>query len=194
MGKVNDCRKRTILIEAGKRVFWKYGIKRVTVEEICKEAGVSKMTFYRCFENKIELAKNVYTSVVNHATEKAHDLIYSDISPAEKMKGIIEIKLEGVENISRDFIMDLFNSQDTELQKFFEKTNRKSYEEIIKSFHYAQEKGWFRKNLKPELLFYISEKIGPLLADEYLLKLYGSPQNLIMEVTNLFTYGIAPVE
>jgi AcrR family transcriptional regulator len=194
MGKENNCRKRIILMEAGRKIFWKYGIKRVTVGEICKEAGVSKMTFYRCFGNKIELAKNVYTSVVNNATEKVLDLIYSDISTAEKMKGIIEIKLEGVENISRDFITDFHNSQDTELQRFFEETNRKSYEKIIKSFHYAQEKGWFRNNFKPEFLFYFAEKIGPLIADEYLLKLFGSPQNLIMEITNLFTYGIAPEE
>ena len=45
------------IIATSKELFWKFGIKRVTVEEICSQAHVSKMTFYKFFPNKIELAK-----------------------------------------------------------------------------------------------------------------------------------------
>ena len=45
--------------KSAKTLFWKYGMARVTVEEICREAGVSKMTFYRNFKNKNEVAKQV---------------------------------------------------------------------------------------------------------------------------------------
>ena len=43
------------IFKTAKDLFWKYGIKRVSIEEICKEAKVSKMTFYKFFPNKIEL-------------------------------------------------------------------------------------------------------------------------------------------
>ena len=46
--KYQDIKKK------GKELFWKYGTKRVTVEEICREAGVSKMTYYKFFKNKNE--------------------------------------------------------------------------------------------------------------------------------------------
>ncbi len=49
----------TKLTEAGRSLFWKFGFTKVTVEEICQSAGVSKMTFYRYFENKTELAKRI---------------------------------------------------------------------------------------------------------------------------------------
>jgi AcrR family transcriptional regulator len=41
------------ILAAGRDLFWKHGFKRVTIEEVCREAGASKMTFYKFFENKI---------------------------------------------------------------------------------------------------------------------------------------------
>jgi len=44
--------KREQILTTGKELFWKFGFKRVTIEEICKEAGVSKMTYYKFFTTK----------------------------------------------------------------------------------------------------------------------------------------------
>ena len=69
MIKSNIILKRTKSVNAilknGKDLFWKYGIRKVTVEDICKEAGVSKMTFYRSFENKYEVAKIILIELAN---------------------------------------------------------------------------------------------------------------------------------
>lgn len=46
--------KQQFILSAGKELFWKHGVKRVTVEEICVQASVSKMTFYKFFMNKRE--------------------------------------------------------------------------------------------------------------------------------------------
>ena len=102
------------------------------------------------------------------------------------------MKLEGVDNISQEFLIDFYSSPDTELKIFVEETTRSSWDEIIKGFRFAQEKGWFRKDFKPEFLFYISQRISPMVNDENLLKLYDNPQDLIIEFTNFFTYGISP--
>ena len=48
--------------QTAETLFKLYGIKRVTVEEICKKANVSKMTFYKYFRNKIELVKHIFNS------------------------------------------------------------------------------------------------------------------------------------
>ena len=66
-----------------------------------------------------------------------------------------------------------------------------AWKEVIDGFRYAQEMGWFRKDFKPEFLFYLSQKLIPMATDEELLKLYDKPQDLIMEFANFFTYGIS---
>jgi AcrR family transcriptional regulator len=184
--------KRKRLLETGKQLFWKFGFRRVSIDEICKEADVSKMTFYRCFENKTDLAKTIYTDLVNDGIAKFNEIIYADISPSEKLQRILLMKMEYTVDISCEFLMDFYNSPDTELQIFVEKTTRNSWDQILKGFRYAQEMGWFRKDFKPEFLLYISQKMSSMTTDENLLKFYDSPNQLIMEFANFFTYGISP--
>jgi AcrR family transcriptional regulator len=192
MDTERDTIKRTQLIETGKRLFWKYGFRRVSVEEICREADVSKMTFYRYFENKTELAKTIFSSEVRKGIEKFNSVMEADIPPPDKLKAIITLKAEGTHDISREFLMDFYRSNDTGLKDFVEKTTAEAWKEIIEGFRMAQEKGWFRKDFKPEFMMFVTEHLIPLLTDEKLLELYDSPGDLLIEAVNFFTYGIAP--
>jgi AcrR family transcriptional regulator len=184
--------KREALLNTGRRLFWKYGFRRVTVNEICKEADVSKMTFYRCFENKTDLAKTIFDKEVKNGIDKFNEIIKSDISASEKMKNIIQMKMEGTNDISSEFLMDFYRSSDTGLKEYVEEVTRNSWKEIIEGFRYAQQRGWFRKDFKPEFLFHISQKLVSVWTDVEMLKLYNSPQDLILEFANFFAYGISP--
>jgi AcrR family transcriptional regulator len=53
-------KKYESILITGHDLFWKFGFKRVTIDEICKKAEVSKMTFYKYFTDKIDLAKKVF--------------------------------------------------------------------------------------------------------------------------------------
>ena len=189
-----DSPKCKVLIETGRKLFWKYGFKRVSIDEICREADVSKMTFYRCFENKTELAKTIYLQEINEGVEKFDAILEAETSATEKLRQILLLKLEGTNEVSREFITDFYASSETGLKEFIEETTRTTWTGLISSFRKAQEKGLFRKDFKPEFLLYLAQYITPMMTDENLLKLYGSPQDLIMEVANFFTYGISPHE
>ena len=51
--------KRKKILDTAHELFWKHGLKRVSIEEICAVAGVSKMTFYKHFANKTALVKYI---------------------------------------------------------------------------------------------------------------------------------------
>jgi AcrR family transcriptional regulator len=67
MGEQAESTKYEDILNTGKTLFWKHGVRRVTIEEICREADVSKMTFYRFFPNKIELAKTLLKKMADDA-------------------------------------------------------------------------------------------------------------------------------
>jgi AcrR family transcriptional regulator len=180
------------LLEAGRKLFWKYGFKRVSIDEICREAGVSRMTFYRFFENKTDLAKTIFANVVADGVIAFSEILNSDALPAEKLKMIISMKAEGTNDISAEFMTDFYKNTDTELPEFIEKVTREAWNEVITGFRRAQEEGWLRKDFKPEFIFLVSQKLTDLITDKELLKLYNNQQELIMEFANFFTYGIAP--
>ena len=49
--------KQEQIIEAARRLFHQFGFKKVSMDEIAKEAGVTKRTIYMYFESKEELLK-----------------------------------------------------------------------------------------------------------------------------------------
>ena len=67
--------KKNQILHTSKELFWKFGFKRVTIEEICKEAGVSKMTFYKFFPNKLELAKTILDKIFDENIKNADWII-----------------------------------------------------------------------------------------------------------------------
>jgi AcrR family transcriptional regulator len=180
-----------ILITA-RDLFWKHGFRRVSVDELCKKAGVSKMTFYRYFPNKIELAKTMFISIVRDGQVKFRNIMQEDIPVKEKIKRIIEFKTEATNEISREFMEDFYMGSEPELKAFVDKTTSEVWNSLIHDYKTAQKQGIFRDDFKPEFLVQISFKFVEFLNDEKLTGLYETPQEFILELTNLITYGISP--
>lgn len=175
-------------------MFWKYGFKRVTIDEICREAKVSKMTFYRFYANKLELAKAVFDMVIDKAINDFHRIIEDNIPAAEKMKRMLMMKLEGTNDISKEFMMDFYSNPELEISTYIQKRVSEVWITIIDDYKKGQQDGWFRKDFKPEMMLIMSQKLMELINDPNVLKLYNNPQELVMEIANFFTYGITPHE
>lgn len=187
--------KQQSILDAARALFWKHGFRRVTVEEVCREARVSKMTFYRHFKNKIDLAKEVYNMVVTHETERFRHIMTDETTTTrQKMEAILLMRLEGTHEISKEFLNDFYRSSELELSAFVEEVSARAWEEIVKDFKAAQAKGWLRRDFNPEAFLQMSYKMLELVTDDRMLKMYGSPQDLVMELSRLFTYGIVPYE
>lgn len=39
------------LLESTRKLIWKQGVNKTSVDQICQDSGLSKMTFYRAYEN-----------------------------------------------------------------------------------------------------------------------------------------------
>jgi AcrR family transcriptional regulator len=185
-------KKQAAVLVAGKQLFWKFGFKKVTVEEICKTAGISKMTFYKFYPDKLTLAKSIYSAEVQNGMIKFKEVMQSDKSAAEKMEMIMKLKSEATENISKEFLMDFYGDEETGLKQFITATTNNYIEQIIEEFKNAQARGDFRQDFKPEFVMYISQRIVDSINDPYLLELCGNPQEVILQLARLFTFGIAP--
>jgi len=184
--------KRKQLIQTAKDLFLKYGIKRVTVEEICKEANVSKMTFYKHFKNKNELVKTWIIEMSDEAMEKYRDLMDSDLTFQEKVRETIHMKLEGTNGMSQEFFSDYIPHADPEIHNFLHQRMHKMIGQIINDYAEAQKRGEIREDIKIEFILWYWNKIFDLMEDEALQQMYDNPQDLIMEMVNFFFYGIMP--
>ena len=191
MESISDQKLKEILIVA-KELFWKYGFKRVTIEEVCREANVSKMTFYKHFKNKMELIKYLLNHIYDKAIKQYRNIMDSDIPFYEKVKKTLDLKMEQSKNISNEFMNDYIRHADPEMVKFLNQKMDENLQMIVNDYIQAQKKGDIRKDIKPEFILYILNHLQEIVKDEQLEKIYDNPQDIIMEFTNFFFYGILP--
>jgi AcrR family transcriptional regulator len=189
---VSQRSKQKQIIETARALFWKYGMNRVSVEEICREAGISKMTFYNYYKNKDDLAIAILDVIQEEAMQKYQTIMNQKIPFVEKVKLSIQLKMEGTEALSSEFFSDLHKNAAPEVTAHFQKMYQENIQVVLNDYLKAQKRGDIRKDIKPEFILYFLNHIVDMAKDDQLLSLYDSPQDMIMELLNFFFYGILP--
>lgn len=91
MRKQTDTREK--LLCTAMSLIWQSNYTSVGVNEICKQAGVTKGSFYHYFETKADL----YYAAVMHAWENTKQeleaLFTSGLDPLERLEGLLDIIL-----------------------------------------------------------------------------------------------------
>lgn len=180
------------LLRASKTLFWKYGIKRVTVEEICDKAGLSKMSFYRSYKNKNAIAEALIEQVFNNSIRRYNQIMESDADFRIKVGSLVKLKYEDVKGISEEFINDIYKKDSSTLSQKLENYRQQSLAQVRQDFIKAQKNGEIRKDLNIDFMMYMLNDMNIKLFDKELLKIYKTEEALIMELTNFFFYGILP--
>lgn len=184
-------KKQNDIFEAGKRLFYKYGIKKVTIEEICEEANASKMTFYKYFPNKVELAKTVIDDYYSSALERYENMMQSDIPVEEKVRKTFELKLENAAKLDIEFVADLYKYPDKTIQEHLEAWRQKNLNTTEKWFIEMRQNGQIMKELTfPAFLLY-ANAIQDFAFNDETMKLFGTTRELARIITRLFMHGIA---
>lgn len=190
MYKDKTSKKYQDIMKAGRHMFWKHGIKRVTVEDICQKANISRMTFYKFFNNKTDLAEKVLDRFYHDALKDFNQLITSDISFEEKMSGLVNFKLIMAKDMSMEIVNDIYNSDIPELREWFARSKEKSWVLFREFIEEGKKSGHIREGLKIEFLLYLVDQIIVMMNNKELTSLYGSTGELTEEVMHFFFYGI----
>lgn len=182
------------ILATAKTLFWKYGVKRVSVEEISKEASVSKMTFYRHFKNKNELALQIMLNIFDKGLTDYRNVMSQNIPFVEKIEQILLLKFENTQDVSEEFIKDIYVNGDIATQKMIVQYSETMLLEFKNDLANAQKKGWIRKDMKIDFIMKMRDQITGLLNDDSFLAMYKTPQEAIMEVTRFFFYGMMNIK
>lgn len=186
-------KKYNQILQTARRLFWKYGLKRVSVEEICHEAGVSKMTFYKHFANKTALARLILDDFFNQAIHDYRKAMDSDKPLADRIRNAVELKLNNTAGISQELINELFKSGDPEIMEFIREWTGRTIALVMEDFKTWQARGEIRSDIKPEFILYMLSKLADVTADVNLTRLYADPADMIRELANFLFYGIVQI-
>lgn len=181
---VQGSKKQQQLVDTAEGLFLKHGVRRVSVEEICQKAGVSRMTFYRYFANKMDLMQHIWDQWVEDAYRQLEHIENMSVPFPEKLRLMQEYKLAMTAKMSTDFIEEL-------LQMDFYVTTANVWKQRVMQFLTdAQKRGDIRPEVRPEFMLAIIDKLAELVNDESLKSLYADYVELTREIWNFFYYGL----
>ncbi len=183
--------KQRQILNTAEDLFQRCGIKRVSIEEICTTAKVSKMTFYKYFKNKVELVRFLWGRWFEENNAKIAEVRAMKISFTDKLALFLKLKEENTQKISYQFALDYLNGV-PELEEFFREQYTQSINQFMDFLREAQQKGDVRPDMKIEFFLAVIEAMKGLMQNKTLVNLYPQYQDFIMEVNNFLFYGLLP--
>lgn len=173
--------KHKRLLEVSRELFFKYGVKRVTVEEICEKADVSKMTFYKYFTDKMQLAISIRDELLEQGFSKYEEINGLDISYPEKIDLITQWRIDFFSKMTPEFIEEMLDIEDTV---------KKMKVLYLRNINDAQEKGEIRKEISPELIWLVTEKLNELVKDGSWKEIFTDYKNFQKQLRTMYFYGL----
>ena len=183
-------KKHEQILQTSTYLFSRYGIRRISIEEICRTAGVSKMTFYKYFSNKDALIRFILDKLTRTHLDNFQRLMTSDIPFFEKVEKTIQIKLEQSDGLSQEFIDDVLQNTNEEIQRFMQEKLNLGLQMAKDYYSEAQRQGEIRDGVKIEFILYMLKQMREMVGDKRLSAFYSSPRELTAELMNFFFYGI----
>jgi len=179
------------LLETAKTLFYKYGFKRVTVEEICTTAEVSKVTFYKNFKNKDELFAFIVTEMYQEGMHQYTKIMNSNITFKEKIEKFIDMKKYYAEAMSVEMMRDMYSHASPEVRDVMNELFAQSMEMNRQFFLKARKEGDLRHDANIDFIMFFINKMMDWMDNDDLLNLFDTPKDMAVEMVNFLFYGMA---
>ena len=139
--------KDNILIQA-EAFFMKYGFRNVTMDDLCKEMGISKKTLYQYFQTKDALVESCILWYMEKEADKVQQIRKKATDPVDAFYRISKRALESLKEVSPFVIFDLQKNHPEIWKKFVNHDFEWQYNMLVFNFQSGIEQGFYRAEIK----------------------------------------------
>lgn len=142
----NDVPTKKLILQTATRLFLENGFQEVSIDDIAKEAGLTKATVYYYFDAKAELFKEVMVTLMEKVKEQIDLFLSSGKSLYDRLFDVAVAHLQAtmaidLEGFMRESKTSLSNEQIHEIKI----AEEKMFLSIEEAFHDAMIRGEIRK-------------------------------------------------
>lgn len=183
------------ILKTAIELFFKYGIKRITMDDVAKELGMSKKTIYQYYKDKDAIIDNMCLCEIKHHEIEFNKISLQALNPIHEVALISENMTEMLKHINPLFFLDLQKFHPNAYKRFQEFKQDFAYKNIVQNLIKGKEAGVYRADLDNDFVaqyriaqidmlmfgnYYSFEKISFIKSHEMLL--------------DMFVYGICTVK
>ena len=173
-------------------LFYQQGWKLTSIAEICRVAGVSRVTFYKYFPTKQDLVKSIFEEQKNNMRQEFDRLLATKADLATVIQQILTMQQESMATLySAAVLHDLNHDKDETLQDFFRQMVQEKYHYMHYFFSTLQKRKSIRNDFPVILIDVLIQKMDEMIHSSVLQKHYaGKEQQLFKDVLQLFLHGL----
>ncbi|GAB3546766.1 TetR/AcrR family transcriptional regulator [Spirosoma fluminis] len=143
--------KERILVEA-ERLFWKYGVRSVTMEDIAKRLGISKKTIYQHFTDKEDILYQVIQAKSTQDKAEVMCMVTEAANPVEEILVVLDIMRKHTDQVNPNLLIDIQRHYPKAYSAFREHKETHIMRSILENIQKGIAQGLYRPDLNAEIL------------------------------------------
>ncbi len=183
--------KRNDIIEQVKNLYLEFGIKSVTMDDICHKLGISKKTLYEYFTDKKQLVWSVLEYISEMPTPPYTEGIPKDINALEELLFYYDIQAKMIQDHKPGFMYDLKKYYPRFFEHFHKKKRMRFIEKVRENLEKGKAEGFFRADLNEEIITRLTlMRMECLMSTDIFTDTSYSNAELFHEIFRFHLFGI----
>lgn len=144
--------KKIEIMEKASAVFMRLGIKSVTLDDLARELGISKKTFYKYFEDKNDLVRSIITAKTELDKAVCVTSINTSHNAIDSLYNISSNVINNFSNINPSVFYDLRKYHSDAWEIMHKHKDQFVKEMLINNVKRGIKEGLYREDLDPEIM------------------------------------------
>jgi AcrR family transcriptional regulator len=144
--------KNITIIEKARDLYYKYGIKSITMDDVARELGISKKTLYQEVKNKTELVEKVFDFEIKKKTWESKELDKSELNAIEELFEVYRQINYVLEKHNPSMHYDLRKYYPDIFKRLHESKQNRMLKSLIKNLEKGKKEGLYRKEIDNEII------------------------------------------
>lgn len=144
--------KNITIIEKARDLYYKYGIKSITMDDVARELGISKKTLYQEVKNKTELVEKVFDFEIEKKTWESKELDKSELNAIEELFEVYRQINYVLEKHNPSMHYDLRKYYPDIFKRLQESKQNRMLKSLIKNLEKGKKEGLYRKEIDNEII------------------------------------------
>lgn len=180
------------ILTKAENLFFKYGVKSISMDDLARHLGISKKTLYQSVENKKDLVLQVFQNHANEELEAVIRIRREAQDAIDEMIGVAKYVIPTLRKISPMLIYDMQKYYNEVWQMMEEYNNQEIYKAIKENIERGIREGVYREEFHPDIIAKLYVGKTMVLIDEELFPLQKyNKENLFKEHMQYHIRGIA---
>jgi TetR/AcrR family transcriptional regulator, cholesterol catabolism regulator len=143
---------RERIIQTAQQMFLQYGIKRITIDDIARQLGISKKTFYLFFTSKDDLIASVSEQDVTQVQEALKQIANTHQEPLTHLLALVNFITSQLFRYHPSFITDIYQRYEEDWRKYQNFIHTELYPQLSQVFQKGIKSGIFQNDINASIM------------------------------------------